>query len=87
MNIGLFTVYNTVMYFIYTLKIPFFEKYRNTQDPWPWEENPEEWSKLKKKTFKYLFINFFIVTPLMVYISLLTSLPYEFSLEKWPKTT
>jgi len=36
-NVGIFILYNSVLYAIYTLKHPFFEQYKNTDKPWPWE--------------------------------------------------
>lgn len=83
-NVGIFIMYNLTLFFIYKAKLPFFEQYKNTDKPWPWEDNPEEWEKLKLKSFKYILINFFIVTPIMVWISIQTSLPFDFSLSNWP---
>lgn len=40
-NIIVTLLYNFVMYFVYTRKIPFFEQWRTNKDaPWPWESNP-----------------------------------------------
>lgn len=85
-NVGIFIIYNSILYIIYHIKHPFFEKYKNTDKPWPWEENPQEWIEIRNKSFKTIMVNFFIVTPVMVYISIITSLPYEFSLELWPSS-
>lgn len=84
LNIGIFSAYNAILAVIYHIKHPFFEQYKNTSKPWPWEEDPQEWKSLRAKSFKAIFINFLVVTPVMVYISIMTSLPYEFAAEKWP---
>jgi hypothetical protein len=39
-NVAVLLLYNIIMYFIYTLKIPFFEQYRiNPNLKWPWESD------------------------------------------------
>ena len=41
---------NVVMYFIYTSRQHFFERYRISSEPWPWEKNPEAFKEQLKKT-------------------------------------
>lgn len=55
------TCLNIFFITIYKLKLPFFEKQKITNLPWPWEQKKEDWHKqLKKMVFTYI-INFFIV--------------------------
>lgn len=35
-NVGIFVIYNSILYVIYHMKHPFFEQYKNTDKPWPW---------------------------------------------------
>jgi hypothetical protein len=35
-----YVIANFVMYLIYNLEIPFFERYKITSEPWPWVKNP-----------------------------------------------
>jgi hypothetical protein len=68
-------VFNTVMYFVYTLKVPFLEKYRcnpdvssfTKQKPWPWEENSEKWRHVFWRSIKLTAFSLFIVLPLMLW--------------------
>jgi len=61
-----FITNNFVMYLVYKLNHPIFEQYKTSSEPWPWEENYTEWRKLLSETFKQLFINQFIVVPLLL---------------------
>lgn len=61
---GTFIFINCVFYFIYTSKLTFFEKYRVTNDPWPWEEDLKKWKTLFRHTLFILFLNQFIILPL-----------------------
>jgi hypothetical protein len=38
------------MYIIYYVELPFFEKHKINNAPWPWKENKEEWVKKLKKS-------------------------------------
>ena len=61
---GFFSV-NLVMMGIYKAKHPFFEQYRVTNKPWPWEENPLAWNKLLKRTLVTVAINTGVITPII----------------------
>ena len=54
---------NLLMYFIYTMKLPFFERYRILNEPWPWEKDKQAFVEKMKGTFKTLLINNFVVLP------------------------
>jgi hypothetical protein len=45
-----FIIINIILYLIYVGKYSFFERYRISSDPWPWEENPSDWKKLLEST-------------------------------------
>lgn len=38
-NASLVFITNLVMWAIYEIELPFFERYKISQDPWPWKEN------------------------------------------------
>ena len=70
---------------LYTLKIPYFEKFRITNEPWPWEQNPEDYKRLKKDTYLTVFINNFIIIPLSLCIPILTgSAKFSLKAEDYP---
>lgn len=48
---------------IYTLNIPFFEKCKSNEDPWPWQENPEEHQRSFKRMAIKTAINTLILSP------------------------
>ena len=49
---------------IYKLEHPFFEKYRTSPIPWPWKNNAN-WKQQLQKTLSILFINHFIIIPII----------------------
>ena len=52
---------------LYKFKIPFFEKFKSNDSPWPWEENPKKFKKdIKKIIFLYLF-NLVIISNFFIY--------------------
>lgn len=60
-------IFNGAMYFVYTAKLPFFEQYRVNKDKlWPWEENPEKWQQLFKKSIKVILFDLYIATPILL---------------------
>ena len=40
------------MYVIYHIESPFFEKYKISSDPWPWNVNKQEWVEKLKSSIK-----------------------------------
>jgi len=57
---------NMVMWIIYKLESPFFERYKVHDKEWPWKRNAEEWRKTLKETIMYLFVNQVLIMPLLV---------------------
>ena len=57
--IGLHTFYAI----LYSLKMPFFEKYKIDPSPWPWEL--ENWSELKWYLIKSLAFNHLVTYPVI----------------------
>ena len=35
---------NILFGILYYFKIPFFEKYKSLEEPWPWESDPTSWN-------------------------------------------
>jgi len=88
LTVGLHTaiavIANSVFYFIYVSKIPFFERYRVLTTPWPWESDPEKWKLVLKKTSKTLFINHVIIIPLLSLNEIWQGVKLRFDLESYP---
>ena len=57
---------NIIFYFIYKSELNFFERYKISDKPWPWNKNPEEWYKTLKDTIKLLLFNQGIMLPLVI---------------------
>jgi hypothetical protein len=47
-----FGIYQGSMWVIYHLEWPFFERYKISKEPWPWNENKEEWKKKVVESLK-----------------------------------
>jgi len=75
---------NLMMVWIYKKKIPFFEKYRISHKPWPWEEDPIKWSATLRKTLKSIAINIFVVQLGILYMDTLSHFHFKFDLESFP---
>jgi sterol desaturase/sphingolipid hydroxylase (fatty acid hydroxylase superfamily) len=64
------------------MKHPFFEQYKVNNEPWPWEENKEEWNKFLKKSIGVVSINLFITLPFLVFLQgAVSNGDYELSFE------
>ena len=48
---------------VYKMRLGFFEQYKVHNEPWPWDENYEEWRAFLKKTMWTLFINIALIFP------------------------
>lgn len=48
----------------YTLELPIIERYKSLEEPWPWNDNKEEWDKLWWRSMLcYAFI-VLVITPM-----------------------
>ncbi len=65
-------ILNMGMWAIYSSRIPFFERYKVTSTPWPWEENYEAWRKLLRKTLERVVLNVGVMAPLLILTEVLT---------------
>jgi len=55
---------NLVLWFIYHIEHPFFEKYKINNEPWPWNNlSKKEWHTLLRKTLLLVCFNVFIMAP------------------------
>jgi len=59
---------NFLWYLVYHYEPKFMEQFRANNRPWPWQEDREKWMKLLKKTCFILFINHFVVIPVLLVI-------------------
>lgn len=84
---GMFISSNLMMWFIYTKKIPFFEKYRiNIDRQWPWEENPAQWKQVFSRTMKSLTFAHLVIIPIALMIDVFSGVAMKISLEEFPST-
>jgi len=68
---------NLYFFFIYKLDLPFFEKYKSVDEPWPWQTDDYEWNKLFWRSVYFTAINLTIVP-------FLFSLTFSFKTEPVP---
>jgi sterol desaturase/sphingolipid hydroxylase (fatty acid hydroxylase superfamily) len=73
---------------IYKLRLPFFERYKVTEKPWPWDADPVRWKKMLKLTFKSLFVFHFITFPIFLYVDIyvLKTVDLRLDVESFPES-
>lgn len=82
---GIYILINLVFLVIYKLKSPFFERYKTTGEPWPWDEDSTAWYEILKQTLKLTAFNHFIILPLSLVNALIYDFcPYELSYDSLP---
>lgn len=69
---GIFLLTNLEFAVIYWLNWPFFERYKTTNEPWPWQEDKEEfkrklWQSIKTVVFNHLVISNIFVLPNLIF--------------------
>jgi sterol desaturase/sphingolipid hydroxylase (fatty acid hydroxylase superfamily) len=70
---------------IYKLAHPFFEQYKTTPDPWPWQVDKEKWIQQLKKSFIRVFFNNFILLPIFLIPDLINNTcPLRLDIETLP---
>lgn len=79
-------VANAFLFILYAKKIPFFEQFRVSKTtPWPWEKDPDYYKSNRNKVYLNLFINNFILLPLIIGHSVeVNSSPMTTDPEKFP---
>jgi hypothetical protein len=63
LSVAVLTVTNFAMWIIYTLELPFFERYKVSSEPWPWYEDNAEWRILVKKSLLLVTFNNLVTLP------------------------
>lgn len=57
---------NSYYIIIYFINLPFFERYKVSSEPWPWQQDKEEFRKLVIRTIKQVSFNHLVVVPLVL---------------------
>jgi hypothetical protein len=82
---GVFIIANMWLNLIYWLELPFFERYKTNNYPWPWKANPEEWKIQRNKTWRTVFVNTMLLGPGLVLIDCALGLvDFDFSPQTFP---
>ena len=68
-SVGFMIGSNSIMWLIYHVELPFFERYKINPEPWPWHENKEEWNRLVKKSILLVGFNNLVVLPLTLLVN------------------
>lgn len=79
---------NLTLMCVYKSRLPFFERYKVTDKPWPWDADYERWRQMLRLTFKSLFVFHFITFPIFLYIDLwvLKTVNLRLDAETYPTT-
>ncbi|OMJ82859.1 hypothetical protein SteCoe_16327 [Stentor coeruleus] len=80
------TSLNLFYYILYIGKYKYFEQYRVSQTPWPWETDKKSFTENLKKTFLIVSFNQLIISPLIAYLSLLSGVNIKLSYEDFPSS-
>jgi sterol desaturase/sphingolipid hydroxylase (fatty acid hydroxylase superfamily) len=86
-NIVFLILSNLVMWYIYHIEHPFFERYKINRDPWPWYADKKEWNKLLKKSLLLVGFNVLVVLPSITMLNIIAKnwdVDFSFELEKLP---
>jgi len=81
---GIYLIANLAMYAIYVIKLPFFEKYRISSKSWPWEESPEKWKAMLKKTLKNNAISHLIIVPITLVLDGIVGIQMRMDIDSFP---
>jgi sterol desaturase/sphingolipid hydroxylase (fatty acid hydroxylase superfamily) len=68
LHASLALITNVTMWYIYHIELPFFERYKITKDPWPWEENRKDWNSLLWKSIKMVAFNNMVTFPAALFV-------------------
>jgi len=79
-----FGMSNLIMYAIYVTKLPFFERYKIMNKPWPWEQDAEKWNTVFKNTIKNIAVSHLILAPIMIYLDTVVGLKFRFDMDSFP---
>lgn len=60
---------NVIYQVFYHFEIPFIERYKSNDLPWPWYEDPERWRVLVQKSIAVLLFNGNVM-PAIAYLTL-----------------
>jgi len=59
-----FIITNFALWAIYHFELPFFERYKISNEPWPWNDNKKEWKILLKKSLLLVGFNNLVTLPM-----------------------
>jgi len=80
-------VNNSFFAVLYYIEHPFFEKYKLSSKPWPWNKDNKKWKIMFKKTMRVILINALVVLPLMVTIEpFFAGVRYKKEIEELPSS-
>ena len=74
---------------LYYFEIPFFEKYKAFDEPWPWKTDKNKWRNMFICSLILLIFNQVIINSLLSFAPYLTGMEvdFDFSVEGLPSTT
>lgn len=80
---------NFIMWIIYKLESPFFERYKVHDKPWPWmDKDNGNWKKLLNESLLIIGVNHLIILPLMgIYYYIYNYCPITLSLSAYPESS
>lgn len=80
-------ILNLSFYVLYKFKFPFFEQFKSTNEPWPWEKDNEKFKAKLYASIPALFINHILVHILVVLPTVFGEFPHRSDIESYPGFT
>lgn len=73
---------------LYLLELPFFERYKAEEDPWPWKEDRQKWWRLFLDTALLVGFNVLVLVPIIAFAQLMLGIlvDLDFGKETVPTT-
>ena len=62
-SIGTISTFYLIFFLIYWLEHPFFERYKISEDPWPWKGEKREWNLFLRNSLTLIVVNNIITYP------------------------
>lgn len=81
LNLSMFIVSNCLYGLVYRAGHPFFERFKDNDNQWPWIANPEEWRVKLRRSLLLTANNGFILTPIVLYLTIFASDSLEAKVE------
>lgn len=87
LHLFIFSLSNLLLKAFYSLEHPWIEKFKCNNNSWPWKDDLENWKKLLKERRKTLFLNLFLIGPMLSFLfNFISLIKFDTSINKLPSS-